>query len=267
MIENFSYFDPKIQILFIGIFALIFGSFASLLSYRLAKNEPIIFTRSNCVNCRSNLSILNLIPLISWMVQLGKCSKCKAKISLRYPLIELTFLISFLTIFFALDQKIDYKMLLYFVISGTLIVMTIVDLEEYFIPNSAQYFLAILVSLLLILQGGTNAILANLGAAFLYAGFGLALFAFFYFTAKLEALGVDDIKFFFIAGLMLGIKDFLSFMILSGVFGMLFGAIWQKVKKEETFPFAPALCLSAFLCLLFDKKINPVDVLGSLLFF
>jgi prepilin signal peptidase PulO-like enzyme (type II secretory pathway) len=267
VIENFSYFDLKTQIFFIGILALIFGSFASLLSYRLAKNQPIVFTRSNCVSCGYKLIIFNLIPLISWMIQMGKCSKCKTKISIRYPLIELTFLISFLIIFFALDQKISYKMLLYFAIAATLIVMTVVDLEEYFIPNSTQYFLAILVSVLLIMQGGTNAILANLTAAFLYAGFGLLLFTFFYFTTKLEALGVDDIKFFFIAGLMLGIKDFLSFMILSGVFGIFFGGVWQKIKKEETFPFAPALCLSAFLCLLFGKKINPVDILGSLLFF
>jgi len=56
-------------------------------------------------------------------------------------------------------------------------------------------------------------------------------------------------------------------MLLSGVFGLAFGAAWQKFKKDETFPFAPAICLAAMFCLLFDKKINPVDLLGSMLFF
>lgn len=265
--EFFSYLDSRLQLFLVAIFALILGSFTSLVSYRLANKKPVVFTRSKCTNCGSVLRIKNLIPLFSWLFQRGKCSNCHTKISLRYPLIELSFLISFLTIYFVLGQKIDLRMLLYFLITGTMILMCVVDLEHYFIPDSSQYFLAVLVILLVILEGGTNAALINVKSALLYAGFGLALLAFFYFTTKLQALGIDDIKFFFIIGLMLGTKDFLAFMMLSGVFGLLFGAIWQKLKKEETFPFAPAMCLAAFLCLLFDKKINPVDLLGSLLFF
>ncbi len=255
------------QLILVIISALIFGSFASLVSYRLAKKQPIVFARSKCVNCGISLKILNLIPLFSWLFQGGKCSNCKTKISCRYPLIELSFLIAFLAIYFVLHQVINWKMIIYFLIAGTLIIMIITDLEEYFIPDSTQYFLAILVIILAIINGGTAGALLNIKAAFLYAGFGLALYAFFYFTTKLEAIGIDDIKFLFIAGLMLGTSNFLAFMLLSGVFGTLFGVIWQKVKEEQTFPFAPALCFAAFLCLLFEKKINPVDVLGSLLFF
>lgn len=157
-------------------------------------------------------------------------------------------------------------MIIYFLITGTLIAMCITDLEQYFIPDSTQYFLAILATILVILENGTNGIAPRIGAAFLYTGFGIALWAFFYFTAKLEALGIDDMKFFFIAGLMLGDKNFLAFMMLSGIFGMIFGVAWQKIKKDETFPFAPALCLATFFCLLFGKKINPVELLGSLIF-
>lgn len=267
MIENFSNFDPKVQIFLITILALIFGSFASLVSYRLANNQPIIFTRSKCTNCGTNLGVLNLIPLISWIIQLGKCSKCHHKISIRYPLIELGFVVSFLMIYFSLDQQLSYKMLLYFGITGIFIVMSTIDIEKYFIPDSTQYALTILVTLLLISEGSTRLIFTNIAASFLYIGFGLALFGFFYITTKVEALGIDDLKFLFIIGLLLGTKDFLSFMLLSGVFGTILGIIWQKVKNEDVFPFAPSLCLSAFLCMLFDKKIDPIDVLGSLLFF
>jgi prepilin signal peptidase PulO-like enzyme (type II secretory pathway) len=158
-------------------------------------------------------------------------------------------------------------MIILFLIAGTMLVMCIVDLEEYFIPNSTQYFLAILATALVLVDGGIPLVLINLKEAFLYVIFGVALYAFFYYAANIEALGIDDIKFFFIAGFMLGSKGFVGFMLLSGIFGLLFGSIWKKVKKEETFPFAPAICLATFLCLLFNKHFNPVDLLGSMLFF
>jgi leader peptidase (prepilin peptidase)/N-methyltransferase len=262
----FSQTDLATQVFFIVVFGLIFGSFASLISYRLARKQPIVFTRSKCVNCGVVLKIKNLIPLFSWLFQRGKCSNCKAKISLRYPMIEASFVLVFLTIFFAQNQQPNIQTLLYCFIAGTLLVMMIVDLEEYFIPDSTQIFLAILAVIFVHLNFGPNAMFARLGDAFLYLGFGIAVFAFFYFTSGIKALGIDDMKFFFIIGFLLGINNFLSFMILSGIFGVIFGSIWQKIKNDETFPFAPALCAAAFLCLLFGKKINPTELIGSLLF-
>jgi prepilin signal peptidase PulO-like enzyme (type II secretory pathway) len=264
--QFFSQFAPLEQILLISIFGLIFGSFASLISYRMARKQPMVFTRSKCTNCGVALKIRNLIPVFSWLFQRGKCSNCKVKISARYPLIELSFLAVFLTIFFVLNRQLDLKMIIYFLVAGTLIVMCVVDLEEYFIPNSTQYFLTVLVTILVIMKGGNALVLHNILAAFFYMAFGLALLAFFYFTIKVEAIGIDDIKFFFIAGLALGAQGFLTFMMLSGICGIIFGILWQKIKKDETFPFAPAICFAFFLCLLFGKKIDPVELVGMLMF-
>jgi leader peptidase (prepilin peptidase) / N-methyltransferase len=264
--QIFSLVSPQLQLILVAVFSLIFGSFISLLSYRLTHKEAIVFTRSKCTNCGVALGFFNLIPIFSWLFQRGKCSKCGVKISARYPLIELSFLLSFLTIYFVLQQQIDFKTILYFCIASTLILMCIIDLEHYFIPNSSQYFLAILATILVIFEGGNSAVFSHLKSAFIYLGFGLALLAFFYFTTTLEAIGVDDLKFFFVTGFMLGTENFLAFMMLSGFLGLIFGAAWQKIKQDETFPFAPAICMSAFLCLLFDQKINPVSLMASWIF-
>ncbi len=261
-----STIDPQTQIVLVAVFSLIFGSFVSLLSYRIANKQPIVFTRSKCTNCGTNLTPLNLIPIFSWLFQKGKCSKCHTKISARYPLIELSFLISFLIIYFVLGQKVDLKTILYFLIASTLILMCITDLEQYFIPDSSQYFLTILATILVLSQGGNAAVLSNLKSAFLYLGFGLAMWIFFYFTIALEAIGIDDLKFFFVTGFMLGTESFLAFTMLSGILGVVFGSLWQKITKEETFPFAPAICLSSFICLLFGKTIDPVSLMGNLIF-
>lgn len=274
--QIFLQLSPQAQVFLVAVFGLIFGSLGSLISYRLSNVEPlegkislgrsIVFTRSKCASCAAVLNPFNLIPLISWILQRGKCTKCHAKISWRYPLMELSFLSAFLAIFFVLNRQLDWKMILYFLIAGTLIVMCAIDLEHYFIPDSTQYFLTILVTMLVILEHGIPAVWPHVGSAFVYLGFGLALFVFFYYTAGLEAIGVDDFKFFFVTGFMLGMENFLAFMMLSGICGVVFGSLWQKLKKDETFPFAPAICFSAFVCMLFGKRLDPVELIGSLIF-
>lgn len=254
------------QLCLISFFGLIFGSFASLVSHRLTTEEAITFSRSKCPKCNVTLKIKNLIPLFSWIFQKGKCSNCKTNISIRYPLIEFSFAVTFIIIYFALGSEINAKLILYCLIAGTLIVMSIVDLEHYFIPDITQYFLAFLVIVLRIMEDGVNGATMNIGAAFLYVGFGILLVMFFHFSAGIEALGVDDVKFFFIAGLLLGTKGFLLFMLLNGLLGAIFGTIWQKIKREATFPFAPAICASLFISMLYGKKINIIETVGSLIF-
>lgn len=262
-----STINQDLQLLLIAISALIFGSFASFITYRLGNSKNLLAPRSICLNCGCKLRFWNLIPLFSYLIQRGKCSNCQAKISLRYPAIELSFLISFLIVYFALKGEINLTMLLYFAITAVLISISTIDLEHYFIPDSLQYILAILVIALLINVGGQHAAITNLKSAAIYTIFGIALWAFFYYAGGLEAIGIDDIKFLFIAGLFLGEKNFLTFIILTGFFGLTFGALWQKIKKDETFPFAPALCLAFFVTMLFNKKIHFIDFVGSLLFF
>lgn len=279
----FIYFNSisnsSIKISIISLMALIFGSFISLVTYRFNKNSlsstkemkkalaKIIFDRSKCTSCQSVLSSLNLIPLFSWLWQKGKCNKCGSNISLRYPVIELSFLILFLAIFFVFKQSLDWRMVIYFLIAATLITMCIFDIEQYFIPNFTQYILTILASILVIMEhGNAYAAIANIKAAFLYMSFGILLYCFFSFVASIQAIGSDDLKFFFVAGLMLGLDIFLPFMMLSGLLGILFGSLWQKIKDDNTFPFAPAICLSAFLCLFISKDLDFISWFGSALF-
>lgn len=254
------------QISLVSFFGLIMGSFASLISHRITSKQPIIFARSECPKCHVKLKPQNLIPLFSWLIQGGKCKSCDTAISIRYPLIEVTFAISFLIIYFSCNQLIDERMLLLCLITSTLITMCITDLEHYLIPDALQYALAVFVIILRIYDGGTYGAVDHVASALLYTGFGLGMLAFFYVTTKIEAIGVDDIKFFFIAGLLLGIENFLLFMLISGIIGSLFGAAWQRLKDDQTFPFAPAICFAFYICMLLSHKINLMEILGSILF-
>ena len=258
-----NHLDSRFQIAFLLLIALSMGSFASLVSWRLANYQSIFTTRSKCPNCNHNLKLGSLIPIFSYFIQRGRCSICTTKISIRYPLIEFAFGLIFLIIYYAGGQKIDQKMLLIMAASTVMAIMIITDLEHYFIPDSLQYSLVILATILNIDLIGINKTIYSLYPALAYASFALSLYIFFLLLAKKEAIGIDDIKFFFIAGFMLGFNKFFTFLLLTGISGTIFGILWIKYKKDKTFPFAPAICFAAFICLLFDKKIDPLNLLGK----
>ena len=72
----------------IFLYGIIIGSFLNVCIYRLPKKENIVTTRSHCMSCGYQLKWYDLIPLFSWLALGGRCRKCRAKISIQYPVIE-----------------------------------------------------------------------------------------------------------------------------------------------------------------------------------
>jgi prepilin signal peptidase PulO-like enzyme (type II secretory pathway) len=241
------------------LFGMVAGSFVTMASYRLAvEDKPIkelIFMSSSCTRCNHKLGFLNLFPILSWIFQKGCCSFCNAKISIRYPIIELVCTISFVLIYFISGAVIDAKLVLLLLIFVTLFVMIITDLEHYFISDMNQIILFILIVLYHFMVTFSGEVQDH-GLAYyffscaVYLVFGIALHYFFKILTNQEGIGVDDIKFFAIAGFAVGIDKFALFMFLSGIFGIIFGLAWTKIKKEETFPFAPSLVVALIVSLM-----------------
>ena len=71
------------------IIGTIFGSFYNVVGFRIPKNESIIFPPSHCPKCNKRLKTLELIPIISFIMQKGKCKNCNQKIGIFYPIFEL----------------------------------------------------------------------------------------------------------------------------------------------------------------------------------
>jgi prepilin signal peptidase PulO-like enzyme (type II secretory pathway) len=87
---------PNIYPILFAILGAMLGSFSTMLIWRLHFDEPGIFAgRSKCPQCKKTLSPLSLIPIFSWIFQRGKCANCSEKIPAFYPLVEITFAITF----------------------------------------------------------------------------------------------------------------------------------------------------------------------------
>lgn len=136
----------------IFIMGTVFGSFYTLAVYRIPKRIDIIKTHSFCPNCGHKLSFLELIPILSYVFQCGKCKNCKQKIRPRYLILEivsglvfvLTAVILKIDVYnLNLEQIIKFSFIvLYFT---AIIIIAGIDKEKGEIEKSVLYY-SILVS-------------------------------------------------------------------------------------------------------------------------
>ncbi len=70
-------------------FGLLFGSFLNVCIYRMPRDLSVVYPGSACPKCESPIRFYDNIPVLSWLLLLGRCRKCKAAISPRYMIVEL----------------------------------------------------------------------------------------------------------------------------------------------------------------------------------
>lgn len=237
--------EKYIALLLLG---LIFGSFITMLSYRMVHGGSYK-GRSKCTMCKKNLKAQDLIPLFSFLWQLGKCRYCKKKISLRYPMVEALSALAFI----GLAGYWHDKLLLFVFILMTigLIVMVVIDFEHMIIPDEIQVFLAA-VGLVYAFLTGTPLMQVVL-TSLLCLIISLAIkYGFIFFTKK-DGLGWGDVKFFAVAGIYLPIELLSAFFLISGLVGVIVAISWRLMNKGKKFPFGPALAFSLYICLIFPE--------------
>ncbi len=233
--------DAPAALIAAALLGLIFGSLASALSYRLPRGLPIAADRSRCSSCGATLGARDLVPLLSWMLNRGRCRQCGAPVSWRYPAIEAVTALIFIGAWIAGGSDPLRAVLLALTGFG-LVVITVADLEERIIPDVMLLFL-LPVALAWRYVTDQDWIDAGLGAVFGVA-VSLALrWAFRRFRGK-DALGLGDVKFLGVAGIYLGLQEFGRYLVIAGLAGILLGLIWRGVGKGAVFPFGPALCLA-----------------------
>lgn len=114
----------------------IIGSFSNVLIYRIPRKESIAFPPSRCPNCGHRLSVLDLIPILSWLSLKGRCRYCRAPISSRYPWIEATMALGYGLLAYTFPlHVVGLTLLGLFVFFTILIVASAIDLEHFEIPD------------------------------------------------------------------------------------------------------------------------------------
>lgn len=232
------------------VFGLIFGSFFNVVGLRIPENISIVKPRSACPNCNHKLSSLELIPVISFLIQKGKCSNCHTKISPIYPLFELItgILFAFSYYFFGLTMELIVSLTLV----SLLVIIVVSDYKYMIIPDKVLLFFAplfIVERFFIPLHPWWNSLL---GAA---VGFGLLLVI---AVISRGGMGGGDIKLFAVLGIVLGWKLILFAFFMSTLFGAVFGLIGMVLKKVERgkpMPFGPYIALGTLVSYFYGENI------------
>ena len=240
---------------FFFLMGLCIGSFLNVCIYRLPAAKSIVHPRSMCPHCDFLIPFYDNIPVLSYLWLKGKCRRCKAKIPMRYPTVEL------LGGLFALGAYLRFGLgietLIYYLFIAALLVVTFIDIDHRIIPDvitlpgipicfAASFALSAITykdALLGILIGGGSLFLV----AWVYS-----------IITKKEGMGGGDIKLLAMMGAIVGWQGVFFTIFVASLVGTLAGlAVMLQSRKgmKLAVPFGPFLSIGAITYIFFGNQL------------
>ena len=217
---------------FIG---LCVGSFLNVLADRLPRGENVLCGRSRCDHCKKTLRWYELIPIVSFLIQAGRCRRCHKRLSAQYPVIELATGIGFTLLH-------SFPFYLLFI---SLLVIFVADLKYQIIPDSM-----IVLGVLGALWVGVHLIPAIGSFAFLYCVWAVT---------RGRGIGFGDVKFALLMGLLLGFPGVVIAFYVAFLTGACVGVILMIARYKtwkSKIAFGPFLVLGTVVALIWQPQLT-----------
>lgn len=211
---------------------------------------------SHCPQCNHKISVVENIPIISFIFLKGRCRHCKTSISWRYPLIEIfTALLSVIVAFvFGLSLQTFAGLIL----TWSLFTLSVIDWEHQILPDDITFpllWLGLIFNIQHVFTDITSAVIGAIaGYLFLWSVYWL----FKLFTGK-EGMGYGDFKLLAMLGAWLGWSALLKIVLISSFLGAGLGItliLLKRHSKEQPIPFGPFLALGGWVTMLWGDKIS-----------
>jgi leader peptidase (prepilin peptidase) / N-methyltransferase len=214
--------------------------------------------RSACPSCKTPIKAWQNIPVVSWLALRGRCASCKAKISARYPIVELT--TGVLSAWVAWHFGFGVPALCALLVTWALIALTGIDIDHQLLPDNITLPLlwAGLVAAVAIgpVAGASIPVSvkdAVIGAAAGYLSLWLVFHAFKLVTGK-EGMGFGDFKLFAALGAWLGWKLLPVVLVLSAGTGAVLGIlmiVFRGRDRAAPMPYGPYLAAAGWLAMMY----------------
>ena len=236
----------------VALLGLIMGSGVTALAWRVPRGESWVHGRSRCPKCQHVLGVLDLFPVLSWAVNLGRCRHCGAPVSPRYPFTELLCGAWALLVYTRVGLTPAYPLL---ALWGFLLVALMwIDLDFQLLPDVLTLpGTLIAIAAAVLGPGARHALLGMLmGSGLLW------LVAEAYFRVrKVQGMGGGDVKLAAMLGAVLGWPLTLLTIFLAAFAGSAWGAVLLARKKGDTMtalPFGTLLCPAAMIAWLWGDQ-------------
>ena len=233
-----------------SLFGVVIGSFLNVCVDRLPESGSLVSPPSHCPQCKRRLTVLELIPIFSYIFLRGRCRSCGVKIPVRILAVELGTGLMFLLIWIRFGQSWDTVLVSIF--GSLLLVIGLIDLEHQKILNILIYP-AIGFGLLLIP-------LTHITTPWTFLAGGALGFAVLFLIAVLSpgAMGMGDVKLTIFLGIIIGYPEIVIVLFLAFITGGLIAGIllaFKKIKRKDTIAFGPYLALAGMITTLYGDQI------------
>ncbi len=246
-----------LHLVFSFVFGSVLGSFLNVCIYRIPLGKSIVHPPSSCPHCGARIRPYDNIPIVSYLLLTGRCRSCRAGISIRYPVVELTTGLLGAALFLRYGLSLQFVALLAF--CSSLLVVAFIDIDHKIIPD--------IISLPGIGVGFGLSVLPMTPLSVLDSGIGILLGGGILYVVGLlyrwirgqEGMGGGDIKLLAMIGAWMGWKSLPLVILISSFAGTLIGGgclLLARRNLREAIPFGPFLVLGALLCLFFQKEIH-----------
>ena len=236
-------------------FGAVIGSFLNVCIYRLPRHESIVWPGSHCPSCAAPIAWYDNIPIVSFLWLYGRCRRCGASISTRYPLVEVLNAAGYVIILATFG--LNWTTVLYAILFSALLVVTGTDLTHKIIPNVVTVpgiILGLLGAATVLPVGPVNAVLGVIvGGGILWA---LAWASPYLFGR--EGMGGGDIKLLAMIGAFLGWKPALLTIMIGSLTGSVIGIsliACRFMKRDDYIPFGPFLVFGALVSMFFAQPL------------
>ena len=230
-------------VLWFFVLGLVLGSFFNVVVYRLPRKLSLIRPGSSCPHCGHRLSAGELVPIVSFLLQKGRCRECREPIAWRYPLVELVTGLGFALI--ALHSTSFSELVVGVVFFSLLLLLALIDFAHKLLLNVLTVP-GIIIGLLFSLLGWTMPFWHSvLGAG---AGF---LLMFLIALISRGGMGMGDVKLMAMIGAFLGWRAVFLVLFGASVVGSIGGILYIYLTKQDRktpIPFGPALALATLVC-------------------
>lgn len=238
------------------VLGTILGSFFHVLATRIAEDKSIIYPPSHCIKCKHKLRWFELIPVVSYIIQKGKCRKCKTKIPLSYILIEIVTGVLFAVCYNEFNFSKDLIISLIFV--STMVINIVSDIEYMIILDESLVVSTLLIIITYIITMGLDNTAPHIydGLIAFFIMYGIKIIGDKMF--KKESLGGGDIKLMFLFGLVIGWDMSICTIFLATFIAFPIALYIMFSKKDNMIPFGPFLCMAATLFLIWGIDLSDI---------
>jgi leader peptidase (prepilin peptidase)/N-methyltransferase len=236
------------------VLGLVIGSFLNVVIWRVPRGESVVSPPSHCPSCDTPIASRDNVPVVSWLLLKGRCRHCQARISARYPLVELATGLLFVGV--AVRFGYDLVVPAYLYLAAIAVALTLIDIDVKRLPNALTYPSYPVVLGLLALDGRPHLLLrAALGGAAMLAWYFLLVLVY------PAGMGLGDLKLSGVLGMATGYLGWGAWAV--GLFGgFLLGGVFSialvvagRGGRKTKIPYGPFMLGGALLAVFWGQQL------------